>query len=249
MAAGYLKHTSGEGIYFRGQGKIYNEMRPSLYRGIHTANARSNREKNMNAKIYEYKEKCYIFSKFGDYVAEPLLQHYGLQTTWLDIVDNIWIALWFACYEAKCTKDGHFLHFQKRIVNSKDKYAYIYLIGTDLKQDSRKKGYFRGENTELVDLRIAAPSVFLRPHAQHGLLFRCKGIEGGRVMDYSRQVRGIVRIPLEKAFDWLGNALTVGVHSLFPPAYYDSGYRILVESGVKFELPEKGIGGIHLVGA
>jgi len=251
MAAGYLKHNSLEGVYFRGQSKLYNGLRPALYRGIDSIVAKTNIEGRLNQKINEFRSACPAFSKFGDYVVEPLLQHYGLRTTWVDLVDNIWVALWFACHEAKSTRDGHFLHFQKRIVNNQNEYAYIYLVGADLeKRNKDKPGYWNGKNTELVDLRIAAPSYFLRPHAQHGLLFRCKG-EGsnGRPLDYAKQIRGIVRIPLLKAFDWLGNGHIVGVHSLFPPAYYDNGYKILLQSGVSFDPRDKSIGVIHSIGA
>ncbi|MFQ2253866.1 FRG domain-containing protein [Aeromonas hydrophila] len=250
MAAGYLKHNTLEGIYFRGQSNYYDELRPALYRGIDSDAAKNSREERLNNKINEYREACSAFSKFGDYVAEPLLQHYGLQTTWLDLVDNIWVALWFACHEAKSTRDGHFIHFQRRIPNESNKYAYIYLVGTDLERRRiDKPGYWSGYNTELIDLRIAAPSYFLRPHAQHGLLFRCKGNAAGRPLNYAKQIRGLVRIPLEKAFDWLGNGLTVGVHSLFPPAYYDNGYKILLQSGVDFDPRDKSIGVVHNVGA
>lgn len=250
MAAGYLKHNTLEGIYFRGQSNYYDELRPALYRSIDTDAAKYSRETRLNKKIDEYRVACPAFSKFGDYAAEPLLQHYGLQTTWLDLVDNIWVALWFACHEAKSTRDGHFLHFQKRIPSELNKYAYVYLVGADLERRRKDKpGYWNGENTELVDLRIAAPSYFLRPHAQHGLLFRCKGGSSGRPLNYAKQIRGIVRIPLEKAFDWLGNGHTVGVHSLFPPAYYDNGYKILLQSGVNFDPKDKNIGVVHSVGA
>lgn len=251
MAAGYLKHNTLEGIYFRGQSSYYDELRPALYRYIDADGTKYSREKRLNKKIDEYRVACPAFSKFGDYAAEPLLQHYGLQTTWMDLVDNIWVALWFACHEARSTKDGHFLHFQKRIPSESNKYAYVYLIGADLERRRKDKpGYWNGENTELVDLRIAAPSYFLRPHAQHGLLFRCKGRGGsGRPLNYAKQIRGIVRIPLEKAFDWLGNGHTVGVHSLFPPAYYDNGYKILLQCGVSFDSKDKNIGVVHSVGA
>ncbi|ENM5907572.1 FRG domain-containing protein [Vibrio cholerae] len=250
MAAGYLKHNSLEGVYFRGQSNIYPELRPSLYRGIDSDAAKYRRENKLLAKISEYKSACSCLMKMNDYVPEPLLQHYGLQTTWLDLVDNIWVALWFACHEAKVTKDGHFLHFQKRIPSVDNKYAYIYLVGVDLdRRNKTKPGYWNGVNTELIDLRIAAPSYFLRPHAQHGLLFRCKGMENGRPLDYSKQVRGLVRIPLEKAIDWLGEGHVVGIHSLFPPAYYDNGYKILLQSGVTFDINEKYIGVVHSVGA
>lgn len=250
MAAGYLKHNTLEGIYFRGQSNYHDELRPALYRGIDSDAAKYSREERLNNKINEYREACPAFSKFGDYAAEPLLQHYGLQTTWLDLVDNIWVALWFACHEAKSTRDGHFIHFQRRVPNESNKYAYIYLIGTDLERRRiDKPGYWNGSNTELIDLRIAVPSYFLRPHAQHGLLFRCKGHVASRPLNYAKQIRGLVRIPLEKAFDWLGNGHTVGVHSLFPPAYYDNGYKILLQSGVNFDPRDKSIGVVHNVGA
>lgn len=250
MAAGYLKHNSPEGVYFRGQAEIFEELRPALYRGVETLGGRDNREKRLSAKVREYRNACQGIKKLGVHVAEPLLQHYGLKTTWLDIVDNIWVALWFACHEAKATKDGCFLHFQKRIPSEKDKHAFIYLIGADLDRRSRERpGYWNGENTELIDLRIAAPSYFLRPHAQHGLLFRCKGGDSGRPLNYARQIRGIVRIPLEKAFNWLGDGHTVCTHSLFPPAYYDNGFKILLQCGVPHEHPDVGVGAIHSVGA
>jgi hypothetical protein len=121
------------------------------------------------------------------------------------------------------------------------------LIGADInKRNGQKPGYYFGENTELVDLRMAVPSVFLRPHAQHGLLFRCKGAANERPNDYSKQIRGIVRVSLKDALDWLGEGKIVGTHSLFPPPFYDNGYQILLESGVAID---KHIGSISMVGA
>ena len=48
MAAGYLKHNSLEGVYFRGQSTLYPELRPALYRGIDSDSAKYNRESRMN---------------------------------------------------------------------------------------------------------------------------------------------------------------------------------------------------------
>ncbi|WP_239231422.1 FRG domain-containing protein, partial [Comamonas aquatica] len=248
MAAGYLKHNNEDGIYFRGQRKIYDDLSPGLYRGIKNDSAKYGRETALYKKIDEFKSNCSLFSKFGDYAAEPILQHYGLNTTWIDIVDNIWVALWFACHEARCTKDGKFIHYQKRIPDENNKFAYIYLLAANLNPDRKKPGYWRGNETELIDLRVAAPSYFLRPHAQHGLLFRCIGKESGRPLSYASQIKGVVRIPLRKAFDWLGNGQTIGTHALFPPAYYDNGYKILLQSGVDFDAKAKYIGCINSVG-
>jgi hypothetical protein len=76
----------------------------------------------------------------------------------------------------------------------------------------------------------------------------CIGKESGRPLSYASQIKGVVRIPLRKAFDWLGNGQTIGTHALFPPAYYDNGYKILLQSGVDFDAKAKYIGCINSVG-
>ena len=55
-----------------------------------------------------------------------------------------------------------------------------------------------------LNVRAACPSIFLRPHAQHGVLFRKRGIGVVRPIDYSDQIRGVVRIKLSDALSWLG---------------------------------------------
>ncbi|GJI97049.1 hypothetical protein RugamoR57_37670 [Duganella caerulea] len=239
MAAGYLKYNlakkNQEGIYFRGQRKIYASLPPTAYRSAKTNKAQAAKNAAIAEIISEYKKTGKIFNTFGDYAHEPLLQHYGIETTWVDVVDNLWVALWFACYKSFSTgESGKFLHFERRLTSDPDKYAYILLIGADIGQTVKgQPGYFHGPNTELVDLRIAAPSIFLRPHAQHGLLFRKKGnAAGARPADYADQVRGVIRVDLTKALDWLGSGTIVNTHSIFPPPYYDNGYSILLTCGV-----------------
>jgi hypothetical protein len=252
-AAGYLKFThagtdKSEAIYFRGERKIYGNLSPTLFRGFQSQKAKEKRTLAINKTLTSYRDNCRIFSKFGQHAHEPLLQHYGISTTWIDLVDNLWVALWFACHRAKSSGNlGQYLHFEKRVPSGNEEFAYILLVGTDIdKRHSKKPGFFHGDNTELIDLRMAAPSIFLRPHAQHGLLFRCRGDHVERPHDYSKQIRGLIRVSLSDALSWLGDGKIVGTHSLFPPAFYDDGYRILLESDVEIE---KGIGGISLVGA
>lgn len=241
MAAGYLKFnlakTQSEGIYFRGQRKLYGTLTPTLYRGLTLQKAQDKKHKAVSDLIDKFRASGSIFKSFGEYAHEPLLQHYGISTTWIDLVDNVWIALWFACHRALgIGRLDEFMHFEKRLPDSTEKYAYILLVAADISNRSRKKpGYYFGDKTELVDLRMAAPSVFLRPHAQHGLLFRKMGGEGGRPLDYSDQIRGIIRVDLAKAIDWLGAGKMVNTHSLFPPPYYDNGYQILLTCGVTGE--------------
>jgi len=179
-AAGYLKYRfaykESEGIYFRGQRKLYGSLSPTLFRGLKQQNSIDKRIALLRSTIAGFRLRCSILQTFGDWSHEPLLQHYGISTTWIDLVDNVWVALWFACHRAiESGKNGEFLHFEKRQKKTNEDYAYIMLIGADISKRNRQKpGYYTGDNTELVDLRMAAPSIFLRPHAQHGLLFRTR---------------------------------------------------------------------------
>jgi hypothetical protein len=250
--AGYLKYIcakeTGQGVYFRGQRTIYGALSPTLYRGIKNQGARDSRERSLSNVLSVVRNSAGIFSSFGAYAHKPLLQHYGIWTTWIDLVDNVWVALWFACNRALSSgKRGEYLHFEERIADGTPQYAYILLIAADIVgRNRRKPGYFFGRSTELVDLRMAAPSIFLRPHAQHGLLFRRKGEDTGRPLDYSPQVYGIIGVELSRALDWLGSGRMVTSHSLFPPPLYDDGYRIL--SDIDLGLADS-VGNIMHIGA
>ncbi|WP_211051159.1 FRG domain-containing protein [Parasphingorhabdus halotolerans] len=249
QAIGYLKHISEpwERIFVRGQRKLYGSMRPTLYRGISSNTAQDKRHRKLSKVIEDFSASSKLFKSIPDYAQEPLLQHYGIQTTWLDMVDNVWVALWFAVHRAQSTGlENQYMHFDARNSSDDGEFAYILLIRTDDSRKERvKKGIAKGKLTETVDLRIAAPSVFLRPHAQHGLLFRARGTEGGRLVDYSDLVAGVLRFSLEHGKAWLGSGAMHTVRSLFPPPFFDDGYKILL--GV--EHSEKTVGLITHVGA
>jgi hypothetical protein len=250
QAAGYLKHVSAqlsELILFRGQARLYNSLRPSLFRSLKYAGKEGSWIGELNRVIGSVRRSARILGKFDAAVHEPLLQHYGLRTTWVDLVDNAWVALWFACYNAVgAGKHGEYLHFERRdpMVDS-NPYAYVLLVAADAQRGS-SPGIWTGPSTELVDLRAACPSIFLRPHAQYGVVFRVRGDTAARPLDYVSQVRGIIRADLAEALRWLGHGDMLGVHALFPPPYYDLGYRILLET--KFMTTVK-VGSINHVGA
>lgn len=249
QAVGYLKHTADpwERIFLRGQSRLYETLSPTLYRGIKNPMAQSRKHGRLSKVIAEFEAASPLFRKVPDYAREPLLQHYGIQTTWLDIVDNIWVALWFALNRAKISgPESQYMHFDPRAFTADDEFGYILLIRTeDSRKERTKKGFFKGQYTETIDLRISAPSVFLRPHAQHGLLFRSRGTEAGRLTDYSQAIAGIIRFSLDKGKSWLGSGIMHDVRGLFPPPFFDKGYEILL--GVSLE--ERSVGLITHVGA
>src|SRR5215470_17985708 len=109
QASGYLKFVrakEGEAIFFRGQSQTYASLTPTLFRNIAgTHAAQSARVRDRNLFIAHIVASSPIFATFRNYAHEPLLQHYGLATTWVDLVDNIWVALWFACHKAHVSGD------------------------------------------------------------------------------------------------------------------------------------------------
>lgn len=236
QAAGYLKYgcaKEGEFVFFRGQSKHYKTMPPSIMRQGKTAASQNKRLRSLNKAIDDVIAGNNLLQSLPKQVVEPLLQHYGFKTTWIDLVDNIWVALWFACHHARSVgKFGQYMHFERRQVPREDnsEFAYVYMVAADSRPGSLA-GTWTGPKTELVDLRVCCPSLYVRPHAQHGVLFRARGEVGGRPSEYSSQVRGIIEIELGQALRWLGEGEMLGVRSLFPPPYYDQGYQWLLESG------------------
>lgn len=250
QAAGYLKHVRGaknsEIVYFRGESQLYPTLPPTAFRGLSTNRGATNAIASINQAISQF---AIPLRATEPYVHEALLQHYGLKTTWIDLVDNIWVALWFACHHARSIgRSGEYLHFERRVprTDSTGK-VYVLLVATDaVGFDQYRPGFYAGKNTELIDLRIAAPSVFVRPHAQHGLLMRQKGHDAQRPLEYSRQIRGILEIDLTDALEWLGNSTALSTHSLFPPPFYDNGYKNLL--GIEFK-GSRNVGCVSHIGA
>ncbi|MDP8249924.1 FRG domain-containing protein [Pseudochrobactrum saccharolyticum] len=248
QAVGYAKFLAQpfERVLLRGQARLYDTLSPTLYRGIKKAGAQNNRHVSLNKVLELFRSTCNVFSKFPDYSHEPLLQHYGIHTTWIDVVDNVWVALWFASHEAFAAgKNKEFLHFDKRKI-MEDSYCYIILLSAnDDRRGKPRRGMLLSKKTELIDLRVTVPSIFLRPHSQHGMLFRARGTQDGRIIDYSSSIIGVIRFNLINAFNWLGAGSMVGIRSLFPPPYFDTGYGLLLS------VPHSNfsIGSIHHVGA
>jgi FRG domain len=251
QAAGYLKYnlakTDGHGVFFRGQTKLYGELSPTLLRGV-KAGRQNDRKTLLSIFMAEIESGDLALRSVPTICREPLLQHYGIRTTWIDVVDNIWVALWFACHEARTQGwPEEYLHFEKRIPihETVDEYAYILLISSaQFHAVSDQPGHYRDGRSETIDLRVAAPSHFVRPHAQHGVLVRRLSKSGQPAGDITPLHVGTIRIRLAAALDWLGTAATLTSHTLFPPAYYDYGYRELL-AGIHPE--QRNLGSIHRI--
>ena len=171
QAAGYLKFkfASNGPVLYRGQTQLYPSLYSSLYRQIESTSGRNNLQREFQSYVKNATDNSVFLNNTPQYAYEPILQHYGVKTRWLDLVDNIWIALWFACHNAIATgRFKEYLHFRRRRPNtsSSNQYAYILLIQTgSLSPIENCPGLYKSTDCEMIDLRVAAPSLYLRPHA------------------------------------------------------------------------------------
>lgn len=244
--AGYAKFVcrANGPVYFRGQNVNHKKMIPALYRGSGSLVSFNNRRTDINAQIRGMVEKEAFMVSTPEYAYEPLMQHYGFNTKWLDLVDNIWTALWFACHEAHVTGAAkNYVHFER----SREEFSYIFLfnIGWICKQSrpglfSTKSGYLG------IDLRVAVPSLYLRPHAQHGLLVCREKTKIFEDLDYSDRIVGTLKVKTTEALEWLGSNPLTQVHYMFPPPKYDPGYKLLLSKDIS---PVGATGCVQLIGA
>ena len=143
------KNDQNTMIFYRGQRQDW-ELRPSLYRGC--------KVKEDIEKVTKWHQNALsIISKYFDKSGDPedreaLAQHYGLRTRFIDIVDNIGTALWFAYDE--CQKEAR----------QNESVGYIQIIAAPK------------EGIEIIDLR-RKPSEWLRPHIQQALCLRATSPE------------------------------------------------------------------------
>jgi len=318
QSIGYLKyklaHDYKRGMAMRGQRKLYGSLTPSLFHGIKHKSAMVKKRKELEQLLSDIgKEYMDISAKnprshctryYHEYLPmapdelEPLLQHYGIQTTWLDLVDNIWVALWFACHKAQqfrcdgllnysiyekrsifretmfeklqykkdkqalkdeicdtnkmiasltdgekssdyCIRNNRLEKYKKKLgvlqknlslLSIGSSFCYLILVGIPLKSDTENKieNKLDYKKETVLDLRSCYPSIFLRPHAQHGLLFKDYHLLDDN-WDYSDYVEGVIRMDLTNALEWLGTSDTLSSSMLFPSPVKDYGLQKLLK--------------------
>lgn len=241
----YLKfklHAKGETIYYRGQHSLYDTglddngkylFQPSALRSLKNPKVLQNVKATISQKVKIFRSMLPRFAdkaKYADKVIEGVMQQYGLSTTWLDVVDNIWVALWFSCYRSdlpaniriakiantKNWQERSFVHMVRRNSNMEPAgFSYIFVLGGS------------EQVVDTVDLRVSVPSDFIRPHVQHGVLIRTVGVKDVNMFDL---VKGIIRVRLQDALDWLGDGQIFQPSSILPPPNYDAGFKQLLMS-------------------
>lgn len=251
---GYAKflNTNYGDVYYRGEVHLHKSLLPSISRKsnpgryeetLNTAiqNAISDKKFSSTAKLSGFKGK-----KNPALIVEALLQHYGYATHFIDLVDNHWIALWFGLNQFKKIRNiSEYCYYEKRTINPIDLvttqnleteiYQYMLLVAVDNNAAPVERGIYVGNEIITIDLRSSLPSIFLRPHAQHGLVVRRNRHDPTEAFDISANVVGIVRLRIDNVISWIGSGNLLESANLFPSPAYDYGYEILLQRKDLFE--------------
>jgi hypothetical protein len=166
---GFLKYqlkenklSRGCDVYVRGHTQPYPHLVPSLFRQgkvyITCYDEINRRIKAFDDFIAKIQHAEHYFSGFRKMKPEDvgaILQHYGFNTPWIDVVNNIYPAVWFAQNEQiNCDKGAYY---------SKAKnFGWLTFIATKDKN---------GIELIVKDLQPSISSLNLRPIAQHGHSF------------------------------------------------------------------------------
>ena len=199
--------AAGEGqIFLRGQASHCGGMRPRLFRDVADADVALLRraERRLVKSIRDKLPQ----DRFGRDDLPALLQHYGFHTSWLDVVDNLFVAAWFAGRKLRTTDDD-----RTEVLPSADSDGWLFVLATD--RD--------GQRLRPVDLRWDHHPLSARPHVQHGVsLFA----EEESVVDLRNHVVATMRVPL-KAFGTMGSMFDSSV--MFPDSTLDHTLRVLLK--------------------
>jgi len=136
-------------VYCRGQDRHFDYMRPGLFRPPND----------------RYPPQCLLAAE-RDFAAElaigsaaqrfrrphlpALLQHYGIRTSWLDVVDNLYVAIWFAT---------HIKRGDAWIDKRSGDCGWLYFISTANSTSC----------LTVMDFRDSHHHLSTRPHSQHGV--------------------------------------------------------------------------------
>lgn len=242
---GFFKYNLGTSILLRGQTSCYKNMTPSVYRGRNPIT-----DTDMDAFLADYRNTLQVdLAPYQALTTEPLVQHYGIKTRWLDVVDSIPHALFFAvnnCVDSPYfgSKGGTNLTY----IQSLNEYGFIYLLDCgNLSNVLMPAGvpvqglWNNAAGLGVCDLRIAKSSIALRPHAQHGLLIRQTGSN-----DLWDLVVARIAVPLQTARNWIGSCDALSRESLFPPKIWDNIYGTLLSGKMNKLLQQYQTRGVDL---
>jgi hypothetical protein len=222
---GYLKRLSSDGIgkapvFCRGECKRHRALIPSLFRG---STSEDQIDKRVQAEEHLERAVRDTFSgmkRFSERHITAILQHYGVKTSWIDLVDNLYIAVWFALHDRLQVGKNAFSYTKSK--NSSGWIHFVSTVGKDLPSLLPR------------DLRSEHLPLSLRPHAQHGISIsrRSRKHWNSSNIDLQSYVVASVEIPNEAKF-WHLAGYMLDTSFLFPSPDDDHTYKVLLGNRMK----------------
>ena len=215
-------------------------MIPSLFRSAKSKNHVNNLIKAEDILEAEIKKTFSQMRRFSERHITAILQHYGVKTSWIDLVDNLYIAVWFALHKQMELNSNNF-----KFIKSKSHTGWIRFIQTKVEGQPLLRSR---------DLRYGYLPLSLRPHAQHGISATRWGRQHWTFenIDLSTYVVASVEIPNDKNL-WQFTGFMAESDFLFPNEGDDHTYRVLLRKEMeqllakiesKFDLKNEALGRI-----
>lgn len=230
---GYVKYHSSSTVLVRGQSRCWGNLNPSA---IRTAPNNSDLHREADDFLVTFRNTLQVdLEEAQQHSTEPHLQHYGIRTRWLDVVDSLPHALYFAVFN-QYNSDGRSRMILPQGGESSTDYGYLYLIDCD--PDEARAPQTRGVWTtdsglKICDLRRAKPSKALRPHSQHGYLIRGTDTE----LNLWNRVLVRIRVPRKQAHEWISGHCLAHC-AMFPGEHEDQNYATLLDGRVSTAITE-----------
>lgn len=165
-------------VYYRGECKIHPTIKPALFRNSKNAEAPAERISQLIRRFVDdphMQRELKITPTDIDitkYRIEGMLQHYGVPTRFVDVVDNHWVALWMGMNRCERLKQyNHYCCYAERNIPfvemvtgdsvSEDLlFQYILLMAIPFSSERTYSGVQSSSDYIEVDLRQALPSTF-----------------------------------------------------------------------------------------
>jgi hypothetical protein len=201
-------------VFLRGQNQPYPTLIPSLFR-LSSSSSVPQRWAAYREFLQQLPE-CVRGTRFTKDNFGAVLQHYGFRTPWLDVVDDLHAAIWFALHKCECV--GSKCVYRP----TTDTHGWVVVI------EAPPSGH-----VQVQDLREVQSSRNTRCNAQQGysLAMQCDDVNKPHAeQNFMDSVVGIVQIPNNAR--WRVRGFRSSQSFFFPPACLDDTYRQLLESKV-----------------
>lgn len=211
--AGYLKFQCQRNdpmskVFCRGQVNDYPSI-PSLLRGEDLTEQHLKSRLKAYCELTKKTKKLFRASRFDRENISPIFQHYGIKTPWLDLVDNIFVAIWFATKKFYQKKNGN----KARYKTSKKKFGYIY--------------FYSVIPGEYFDLREEHSSLSLRLHTQHGISITRKNGSTWSTNNRKLDDHLVATVKFPNTKEWMIGNEIFSTKFLFPSTDLDNTYKYL----------------------